>query len=953
MRVNIDTFKKNILYITVCIVLIIILVFLNGTINDIYLSTTKLTDIDTSINKLVINEVMTSNKGAYVDNQGNLYDFIELYNGSDKDIKLFNYGLSDREDGKVKWLFPDVTIKKDSYLIIYLTKESQDGLYANFALKEEGKEIITLKKPNGKVVDTIKTLEIPANYTMIRDNNGNFSITDEITPGFPNTEKGRKEFLNKIKNNLNKELEITEILPSNEGNIIFDDNKLYGYIEITNISENIINLKDYYLSNEEKALYKWNLEDKELLPNETYLAYTNKKSYGNNASFELKNKNGQVFLSNKLGIIDEIKYEDLLNGVAFIKFGEKWYQSSDISPNYLNTSKGKTEFQKNANKTKKELIISEVMSSNSKYLPQYGNQYYDWIELYNNTDETISLDNYSLTTDKDYKDMFKLPKMKLKPKEYIVLKASGDTTLTDKEYIHTNFKLSNNEGVLLYKEDELVDSLFIHSIPLNYSYGRNIDYGNFYYQNPTPKVKNDINGIQELSIKPVFSIDGGVYNDIESLEITLSGSGDIYYTMDGSIPNNLSKKYTKPIIINKTSVIRAVAIEKGKDNSEVVTNSYIINENHTLPVISISLDKSDFTKLITNKRSNTKYNSHVDFFEKESSFSLDSGIRLFGGASREFEKKSFILKFSKEYSESLKYKVFDDKDILEFNDLVLRSGSQEQNKSMIKDEFISTIAIRYTTLDAQAVKPTVVYINGEYYGLYFIRERINNNFILRNHNVEGTTNIINAYSNQIENGSDTAFLKLRNYVKTHDLTTEDAYSYVDKVLDIENFIDYYVMQFILCNYDLLNIRMYNNQNINNGKIRMILYDTDYAFLADTGANFLDYVKNPFYLNPLPDTSIYTELMKNEKYRKKFVERISYFMKNVWTKENIEKTYDELYNAVKEEMKRNTSRWNQDYQTWEKYVKRLKEDALSKINNIPKYTKTYFNLTKEEYDEYFD
>ncbi|HBZ42336.1 MAG TPA: hypothetical protein DEO50_10765, partial [Erysipelotrichaceae bacterium] len=81
---------------------------------------------------LVINEIMTANSGAYADPKGDLYDWIELYNGSSKAIPLFNYGLSDTLD-KTKWVFPEVSIPAKGYLVVYLSGKDIPGLYANFS----------------------------------------------------------------------------------------------------------------------------------------------------------------------------------------------------------------------------------------------------------------------------------------------------------------------------------------------------------------------------------------------------------------------------------------------------------------------------------------------------------------------------------------------------------------------------------------------------------------------------------------------------------------------------------------------------------------------------------------------------------------------------------------------------------------------------------------------------
>ena len=120
MKFNIKKFKSNISFFIICIVAITLLSLLSFFVDKKAnkLEKVELSDKDININKLVINELMTSNKGTIPDGEGKLYDYIELYNGSEKDIDLKNYGLSD--EAQVKWVFPDVTILKLGFLLVII-----------------------------------------------------------------------------------------------------------------------------------------------------------------------------------------------------------------------------------------------------------------------------------------------------------------------------------------------------------------------------------------------------------------------------------------------------------------------------------------------------------------------------------------------------------------------------------------------------------------------------------------------------------------------------------------------------------------------------------------------------------------------------------------------------------------------------------------------------------------
>ncbi|NLC48088.1 MAG: lamin tail domain-containing protein, partial [Tenericutes bacterium] len=211
MKFDTKLFKKNISFfiISALILVLLCLISLLTGGGGVKLNKVDLNDDQTTVSKLVISEIMSLNKGALADPKGKLYDYIELYNGNEKDINLKNYGLSD-EINNVKWVFPEVIIEAKSYLVVFLSGSKQEGLYATFKLKANGGETFGLFKPNGKVVDAIKTVALEGNTVMARDADGKWVIQTKPTPGFANNLKGHEEFLESIMSDDEKSVIITE-----------------------------------------------------------------------------------------------------------------------------------------------------------------------------------------------------------------------------------------------------------------------------------------------------------------------------------------------------------------------------------------------------------------------------------------------------------------------------------------------------------------------------------------------------------------------------------------------------------------------------------------------------------------------------------------------------------------------------------------------------------------------
>lgn len=946
-----EEFKKNYLFILISILIIILFIIFN-----IFITKNNKLDIkdleqngNNNIQKLVINEIVTSNDGIYSSEDGSICDFIELYNGSNSDINLKNYGISDKEK-KVKWVFPDITINQNGYIIVNLCGEKKDGLYAPFKLKSDGSETIALISKEGKVIDAIETTYLEKNQSIGRDLKGNFHTFEIVTPGYENTVDGYNNYINSLKGEEDV-IKITEFLPKNDGNFKFE-NEYPEYIELTNTGNNEINLKNYTLSGDKYAIFEYKLPDITLKPNEVIVFYTSGKNINDNiihTNFKLDSKNGVITLSKNGKIIEQQEYNNVENGLAMIKINNKLIKSSVISPGFENTVDGVDKFNKTF-KTNQDIIINEVMNNNFSYLPQNGNNYYDWIELKNNSDIKINLKDYNIST-KDTK-MFNLPDVALNPGDYYIIMASGDTNLSNSSFAHSNFKISETESIYLFKNEEIIDSVVISNIPNGYSYGRG-ENGFYYINKPTPKTTNT-NGVRDISSEPIVNIESGIYNNVDSIEISINAPGTIYYTLDGSTPTTSSSVYKSPLFIKKTSVLKVMNKETNKLNSNIITKSYIVNENHTLPVMSVSLNPGSFHNLEANAWSNLEYEAYAELYEDGKSFNIPCGIKLFGGSTRGLAKKSYTLKFRKKYGESkLNYQVFDNRDFSSFDTLVLRSGSQDYNTTFIRDILGTSLVDENTSVDVQAYKSVILYINGSYRGIYNIREKIDETFISNHYNVDPQYSNIMRIDNVVDYGSSKFYYEISNFVKNNDMSLQKNYDYIKNKIDIENMADYWIAELYVTNNDIINCRFFSHKDVDNGKLHFIFFDLDYAWYNYT-RNYYNFILDPSGMQEgfNLDTTLLRNMMKNKEFRKVFLERLSYNMKTTWKKENILKKLDEIYNTLLPEMERDRKRWGSSLKEWNEKIEKLKNYINQREKYLLSHTKAQFGLSDKEMKEYF-
>lgn len=962
--------KKDIIFIIIITVILLIAIFLSfisEKYNNNEIIVSDLPEVvENTANKLIINEVMTNNSGVYVNSNNEKSDYVELYNGTDKAIDLSGYGLSDKGD-RVKWVIDDATIEAHGYLVISLTGKSEEGLNANFKLSSSGGEKFILVNRHGKIIDGVDTISLGKNQVMNRNSDGSWYVSDYATPGFENSKAGLEQYLNSLTSVDETELVINELLPKNDGNFLNENGLCEGYIELKNVSDHVINLSQYSLSNDKYVPFKKQLPDIELGSGEIIMLYAGEETFLNEnyCGFSFAGKNGSVVLSKAGKIVYELDYEALANGLALVRMDDGQYKrTNNISAGFENDASGIASFQQKYLIGKKDLLINEAMNNNYSYLAQNGNRYYDWIELYNNSDSEINLADYCLSTSANNLQNYQLPDITLMPNEYIVFMASGDTNLTNNSYYHTNFKLSDNEGIYLSKNNKIIDCMNLADIPNGYSYGRKDGNGFYYFDNPTPGQAN-YGGNNIISFKPDVLTKKGIYNDISSLDVVLHGYGTIYYTLDGSEPTIYSSVYNSPIKLTSTTVVKSKVINNGQIASQTDTSSYIINENNTLPVLSLSMRESNFRYLNNNSYdTDLELACYIEFFEENGEFSIPCSISCFGGNARGYDKKSYALRFKGIYgAKNLKYHLFDNRDNSVYDSLVLRTGSNDWTRTIFRDVFSTGLSEEY--LDTQASKPCILYINGEYWGIYNIREKVNAKFISDHYNVDPeTVSIVNVDFSQKCGTENIEYLF--DWAENHDLSIKENYDYICSKIDIINLVDFWISEMYCVNPDVYNVRYFCSPEIDGGKWKYIYYDMDHGFRFYDINYYTQYLCNPYgmtgwientYSNALP-----RRLFRNSEFVDLWLERLSYHLQNTFNKELLNKRLDDFVELYSGDIERDRKRWSSSYDNvsesypsmrlYNQNIEIIRTFINKRQGYILSQTKAYFGLSDSQMEDIF-
>lgn len=499
-------------------------------------------------------------------------------------------------------------------------------------------------------------------------------------------------------------------------------------------------------------------------------------------------------------------------------------------------------------------------------------------------------------------------------------------------------------------------------------------------------------GYKGLTSTPQFTVKPGIYDSPITVELTAGAGESIHYTTDCTTPSAASPVYTGPIDITTNTVIRAVAVQDGCLTGYSNTGTYLFvsqDVNHSVQVMSLvtdpanlwdektgiyaygenfdgTLELGEMLKTANYYQSGTKWERPASFevFSEDTKlqdFQQNVSVRIAGGFGRSRAQKGFNITARSELGSSrMNYAFFENRPYTEYKAVVLRAGAQDQSMSKIRDE-LSTGLLEGSDVNFlyQAYKPCVLYLNGEYWGMYFLKEKRNRFFVAQH---EGTTNTddmdIIKSSSIVVYGSNKEWNELMTYVRTHDLSNQDAYKYVSDRLDVNSFMDYMICELYVANSDYANIQFYK---LPGGKWKWIYYDFCWGWFNVNHTT----ITNRRGSRPAA-SDLFNALLKNPDWKDAFVRRFAELMKEVYDPVRVNAKIDELYEIVLTEREREMAKFNaktfmgetqiannvSSMSSWEKHVERVRNFANDRPEIIKAELKSQLGLSDAYMREVF-
>jgi len=611
------------------------------------------------------------------------------------------------------------------------------------------------------------------------------------------------------------------------------------------------------------------------------------------------------------------------------------------------------------------LLINEICGHNDTLVHNGMGYYTDYVEFYNNSEEEIVLSDFYLSDKQEWLDRCKLPEIVMEPYSYYLFfldDYSAGFGIGKGECVY----LSDAEGKVVDCVDMPSmgeDMVYARNVDsLQWEYGYLASPGEVNIVKEGPKLIEDENST------PILSAASGFYEEPFYLEIATEYKYDIYYTLDGSVPTEESYLYEEPILIadasnnenvysaianistnqssvqlpeylvDKCNVIRAVAIAPDGAISKEVYGTYFVGfgdkygyeKTYTLSLITdpknlfshergiyvpgavadkgvyVDSKSGNAHELLANYSSEGKgwrRSAYVELFDEKGQYLGDHSVKIgiHGNYSAMQPQKSFNLLADSASEERYLFSgVLGD----ERTSLMIRAGGTvDWSETQFRD-VLCNLLVEERDLTILHGIPCQVFLDGEYWGLYTLQERIDQGIIAEDFSVEEDDVIV--IKNDTVVGKTDSYYELYetvvDYAEENDLSIDEHYAKMEEMIDIQSYIDYYcfIIYIAACDTVTNNYSCWRTENISSqeycdGKWRWIVYDVDDSTgLRDglTNVEVDSFLYGHMKKSPMQDV-LFTSLMQNEAFKYQFVSTFVEMADTVFAPENVNVLIDEL------------------------------------------------------------
>ena len=593
-------------------------------------------------------------------------------------------------------------------------------------------------------------------------------------------------------------------------------------------------------------------------------------------------------------------------------------------------------------------------------------EFEDWVELYNATASPINLAGWTLSDKASNPTKWTFPGGTVPANGYLIVFASGRDQIIGGE-VHAGFKLTQTkpeEIVLSNPAGNIIDQLTMDPAQKDHARARVTDGSPTWGLDvtPTPGASNT-SVMTGYATMPIFDQQAGFYTGSVTLNLsTPDPNVTIHYTTDGSEPTLASPTYATPLTYSAITVVRARAFSSDPNiaPSFIETNTYFFGVSHNMAVLSISGD--DILDLLNGTQFDPE--GVVEFFDENQQF-IDEAVGNFnkhGNDSWAYDQRGldFITRDQFGYTHSIEHQIYRDKNRDEFQRLMLKAGSSDNYPfattfnglpgTHIRDPFIQSLSqVADLRMDERTYEPCIMYVNGQYWGLYELREKVDDPDFTDHYYDQDKNNIdIMKYWGglNVDWGTDADWNDLYNFILNNPMSVQANYDSAKQRLNMGSLIDYVIFNTYIVNTDWLNWNSMwwrgKDPDGDKKKWRYALWDQDNTFnlgqdftgWGNTGsdADPCNPQNNPNLLNLGPEVGhmdILNALFESPEFEADYINRYADLLNGYLSCDFVLGHLDSILAIVTPEMPAQIARWGGTMQEWEDNVDFLRDQITAR------------------------
>jgi hypothetical protein len=627
-----------------------------------------------------------------------------------------------------------------------------------------------------------------------------------------------------------------------------------------------------------------------------------------------------------------------------------------------------------------QVKINEICPANADIV--YDTTFYNfspWVELYNEDNTSATVGGFFLSDDPATPLKWKIPAGTTIPgKGFLIVWCDGEN-----RGFHTNFSLdSDGEYVSLSDgSGNLLDELTFPQQFTNISYGRLSDgTGIFQYlKSPSPRKANLPKTATVRLANPEVSVAAGKYSGEKTVTLQHSKQGVlIYFTLDGSEPTETSTKYSQPIVVTKSTTLKAKGFHENFLPSKTEVKTYlIVDREFSLPVVSVSMNPkylNDDTIGIhvigkngivgsgmdvpVNWNQNWFRHADFEYFKPDGEKIFDESVdlRIYGNWSRRKPQKSFALKARDKYGKNhIDHKLFPLKNIYRYGGFLLRNSGTDWNVAHFRDALMHRLTVGQLDLDYMDYQPVTVFLNGDYWGILNLRERIDADYFESNFGIQNDDLDLLEGSSAVVEGTRTYFNQYYDSLKKINRGDVSAIKFIERYIDVQNFINYQIHNIYIVNTDWPgnNLKFWR-QRSNNGKFRWMLWDNDFGFAVNPKEGDWNHLTLSYATDPAstldhnkPNSTLHLRLLlENPVFKQRFIQTLLTAMQTTYEPNRVLKIINEFANRIEKEMPFHKEKWGGSVADWETQIERLRTFSSQRNPFMKQHAIDFFGLQNE-------